>query len=227
MFKIKAVNLSSFDTSNVTNMQYMFWYCSSLKYLDLSNFNTSKVTNVASMFYLCSSIVYINLKLFQFQNSTTTTATFATSSSNNKLCCEDTFITNQFTTLAFNCSDDCFKNNIKIDESQNKCVESCEKYEYHNLCIDACPNGILINENLWEDNKCLLNKQHFVECLGNTPEGYYFDSNDQIYKKCFPDCKFCYGPGDKTNNNCIEYKAIKTTNLDISISEEINYSNYV
>ena len=97
----------------------------------------------------------------------------------------------------------------------------------NNLCIDACPNGTLINENLCEDNKCLLNRQNFLECLGNTPEGYYFDSNDQIYKKCFPDCKFCNGPGDKTNNNCIEYKAIKTTNLDISISEEINYSNYV
>ena len=114
----------------------MFWYCSGLKYLDLSNFNTSKVTNFASMFYLCSSILYINLKSFQFQDPVTTTSTFATSSSNIKLCGEDTSVTSKLTSLTFDCSDDCFKNNIKIDESQNKCVEICEKYEYHNFCVD-------------------------------------------------------------------------------------------
>ena len=40
---LKELNLSNFNTKNVTNMSYMFGYCSSLKELNLSNFNTSKV----------------------------------------------------------------------------------------------------------------------------------------------------------------------------------------
>ncbi|MBO7505060.1 BspA family leucine-rich repeat surface protein [bacterium] len=50
------VDLSSFDTSRVTNMSYMFYNCRSLKKLDLSNFNTSKVTNMNYMFSSCSAL---------------------------------------------------------------------------------------------------------------------------------------------------------------------------
>ncbi len=55
--KLESLNLSSFDTSNVENMYYMFGQCSSLQTLDLSNFDTSKVTNVSGMF-VCYSSVY-------------------------------------------------------------------------------------------------------------------------------------------------------------------------
>ena len=243
---LKYVNLSSFDTSNVKDMQYMFSDCSSLKYADISNFNTNKVTTIACIFYRCPSLVYVNLRSFQFQGSVTTSSAFYTSSPNLKLCCEDTSVTTKLTSLTFDCTDDCFKNNIKIDESQNTCVEICEKYEYHNFCVDECPSGTLLNENICEDNKCLIPAQNTVECLGNTPEGYYLDSNDQIYKKCFPGCKFCNGPGDEINNNCIDYKttpstliyysttqistifykiAYETTSKSIN-NDNINYSSY-
>ena len=36
---LKELNLSNFNTNNVTNMRYMFYECSSLKELNLSNFN--------------------------------------------------------------------------------------------------------------------------------------------------------------------------------------------
>ena len=35
-------------------MSYMFSFCSSLKELNLSNFNTNNVTNMRYMFYECS-----------------------------------------------------------------------------------------------------------------------------------------------------------------------------
>ena len=44
-----ALDLSSFDTSNVTYMDYMF-YNSRATTLDLSSFNTSNVTNMFGMF---------------------------------------------------------------------------------------------------------------------------------------------------------------------------------
>ena len=163
---LKYVNVSTFDTSNVNDMQYMFSYCSNLKYADISNFITNKVTTIACMFYKCPSLVYVNLRSFQFQGSVTTTSAFYTSSSNLKLCCEDASVTNVLTSLTFDCTDVCFKNNIKIDESQNTCVELCEKYEYNNFCIEKCPNGTLLSEN----NKCLIPSQNTVEGFGNTPE---------------------------------------------------------
>jgi len=54
--------LSSFDTSNVTNMSYMFEGCTGLTNLDLSSFDTSKVTNMGSMFYNMTNLktIYVS-----------------------------------------------------------------------------------------------------------------------------------------------------------------------
>lgn len=46
------IDLSKFDTSNVTYMNSMFQYCYKLQELDVSNFNTEKVINMSSMFSL-------------------------------------------------------------------------------------------------------------------------------------------------------------------------------
>ena len=43
------LNLSNFNTNNVTNMSYMFFNCSSLTSLNLSNFN---INNVNDMWYM-------------------------------------------------------------------------------------------------------------------------------------------------------------------------------
>ena len=44
------------NTSEVTNMSYMFYYCSRLTSLDLSTFNTSKVTHMNCMFEYSQSL---------------------------------------------------------------------------------------------------------------------------------------------------------------------------
>ena len=41
-----SLDLSNFNTQNVTNMVGMFYSCESLKSLDLSNFNTQNVTDM-------------------------------------------------------------------------------------------------------------------------------------------------------------------------------------
>ena len=53
MYLIKKLNLSSFNTNNVTNMRDMFKECSSLKELDLYNFNIINVKYIYVMFYGC------------------------------------------------------------------------------------------------------------------------------------------------------------------------------
>ena len=68
---LKAINFGdSFDTSNVTNMSYMFYNCRNLTNLDLSCFNTSKVTNMAYMFSGCSNLTSLNLTGFDTSNVT-------------------------------------------------------------------------------------------------------------------------------------------------------------
>ena len=62
------VNLSNFNTQNVTNMEYMFYWCESLTNIDLSNFNTQNVTNMNRMFSLCKSLSHIDLSNFNTQN---------------------------------------------------------------------------------------------------------------------------------------------------------------
>lgn len=47
------INISSFNTSKVTDMEYMFENCSTLTSLNLTSFNVSKVTSMSGMFEYC------------------------------------------------------------------------------------------------------------------------------------------------------------------------------
>ena len=68
-WSLTNINLTNFNTQNVTNMAQMFDGCCSLTSLDLSNFNTQKVTNMNWMFYYCKSLKYLNLSNFNTQNA--------------------------------------------------------------------------------------------------------------------------------------------------------------
>ena len=61
---LTKLDLSGFDTSNVTNMERIFFDCSRLTTLDLSRFDTSKVTNMNDMFHSCSSLTTLDLSRF-------------------------------------------------------------------------------------------------------------------------------------------------------------------
>ena len=58
------------NTTNVTDMRYMFSWCSSLKELDLSKFNTDNVTDMFGMFDNCSSLTELDLSNFNTNNVT-------------------------------------------------------------------------------------------------------------------------------------------------------------
>ena len=62
--QITSFDLSKYDTSNVTNMSYMFQKCSGLTSLDVSSFDTSKVTNMGYMFQTCSGLTSLDLSSF-------------------------------------------------------------------------------------------------------------------------------------------------------------------
>ena len=74
---LEDLNLSIFNTSNVINMNFMFYMCKSLTSLDLSSFNTSKVTDMSSMFYRCLSLTNLDLSSFNTSNVTNMYAMFS------------------------------------------------------------------------------------------------------------------------------------------------------
>ena len=59
-----SLNLSNFNTLQVNNMSYMFNGCSKITLLDLSNFNTSQVSYMHYMFYGCSELTSLDLSNF-------------------------------------------------------------------------------------------------------------------------------------------------------------------
>ena len=58
---ITSLNLSNFNTSKVTDMAFMFSDCINLKTLDLSSFNTANVSRMTCMFLDCPALEEVKL----------------------------------------------------------------------------------------------------------------------------------------------------------------------
>ena len=60
--------LEYLNTEKVTDMRYMFYYCSKLTSLDVSKFNTANVTNMGRMFYNCQTLPSLDVTKFNTSN---------------------------------------------------------------------------------------------------------------------------------------------------------------
>ena len=67
---LTSLDLSTFDTRNVTNMGSMFYGCKSLTTLDLSSFDTGNVTDMRSLFQDCNALTVLDLSSFDTGNVT-------------------------------------------------------------------------------------------------------------------------------------------------------------
>jgi len=195
----------------------MFYHCSSLKSLDLSNFDTLELTETQYMFYSCSSLVLLNIKNFDTSKVSSSTYMFDNVNQNLIYCAEETKITNIKSLLSKyknNCTHSCFLNqHYKYIIEKNECIDNCYNdqnysYEYNNICYYSCPNGTHIsssNNYLCEDD--LICEKYYnydkSECLDEIPEGYYLNnSNLKTIDKCDIKCKNCSLESMETNS-CI------------------------
>ena len=90
MSSVTSLDVSSFDTSNVTTMSYMFYGMSSVTGLDVSNFDTSNVTTMGYMFKGMGSVTSLDVSNFDTSNVTDMTDMFF-GTSLKKLILGDTF----------------------------------------------------------------------------------------------------------------------------------------
>lgn len=69
IFKLKSINFTdNSDLKNIKNMEYMLFFCDSLKNIDFSNLNTENVLNMEAMFFHVYYIETLNLSSFNTQN---------------------------------------------------------------------------------------------------------------------------------------------------------------
>ena len=117
---LKSINLSSFNTSIVYDMQKMFYNCYSLNFLDISNFyNISSYYE--NMFYNVTNIKYINL--YNCKNCENLSEVFR--QTNKFFVCQKDIIINN--SNAYNCCDYNFENdecNHDSDETDSDDIDS-------------------------------------------------------------------------------------------------------
>ena len=65
---LTTINVNNFDTSKVTNMSHMFDSSGFITTLNVDNFNTSNVTDMSGMFYRCNSLEQLDLSNFNTKN---------------------------------------------------------------------------------------------------------------------------------------------------------------
>ncbi len=74
--KFYEIDMSGFDTRDVTTMESMFSFCESLLRVNMSSFNTSKVEKMTGMFYGCNRITEIDFSSFNTSAVTSMSSMF-------------------------------------------------------------------------------------------------------------------------------------------------------
>ena len=85
------------NTAKVTNMNYMFDNCESLKSLDLTKFNTENVTSMKFMFEACTTLTSLDVSNFNIAKVTDINYMFSNCSALTTIYASDNFVTDQVT----------------------------------------------------------------------------------------------------------------------------------
>ena len=94
--------------------------------------------------------------------------------------------------------------NSTIDKTMDKCPEKCAICSSQSMNNNLCVSCNIVNFYPKLDDESNIGS--FIECYDKNEEqeGYYLDSEGNIYKKCYNKCKKCSGEGDDENNHCLE-----------------------
>ena len=251
------INLTNFDTSQVTTMEYMFYCCSSLISLDLSYFETSRLTSVEHIFDGCVNLEFINLSNFGTGDIGRYQDMFKDVPTNIIICKNgnvNEYILSEITTIAtiacrsLYCEDD-WKSKQKKLINNNQCIENCDnnleyQYEYNGKCYDNCPPGTSYNTNM---KKCKCELQECSICSNIVLEfciecnvGYYPMENDPLnigkYIKCYTELEGYYVEDNmykqcyytcKTCNKAGDNKIHNCIECNSNYTMKINYIDYI
>ena len=137
--KINEIDLSNFETSQITDMISMFYGCSSLKSINLSNLDTSHVTSMGAMFKECSSLYSLDLSNFVTSQVTDMSFMFTGCTLLNSLDLSNfnTTLVNGMRDMFSGCSSlsslYLYNFNTSLVTDMSRMFDSCSTLEYLNL----------------------------------------------------------------------------------------------
>ena len=198
-FSLEEINFGNFKTTKVANMEGMFECCANLKSLDLSSFDTSNVENMNSMFTVCASLKELNVLNFNTEKVKDMNSIFAGVINLTSLDLSS-FSSDNLEIINF-----MFKNtfNLKSIKFSNKFKPNIQDmygvfFNCENLEILQCSEDLYDEFVLKETGIYDLEKVKFVSIDGPKPELKEFKSqyHEHILKKEIIDStKSCEGCG--------------------------------
>ena len=197
LINIIKIDMSEFDSSSISNMEYMFSGCVALKELNLNNFDTSLVTYMVYLFNGCKSLTSLNLNSFNTQLVNYMTHMFSECSSLKYLNLY-TFNTTRVKCVCYmfyNCKSLLYLNLFSFEETYamtsycgytnlfvgiNQNLKYCINYSklqnipnkissYKN-CGNVCTHSNITNNYLFLYNN---------ECVESCPKGKYISSTNE------------------------------------------------
>ena len=165
---LQKVDLSLFETDKVVDMSNMFIECKYLTSVNLSSFDTSHVTSMENMFYNCLNLGYLNLKISN-DGGISNMDNVITNTPDNTLFCIDTNLARKLHTEII--KKVCY--NINCTDIT---LESRKRINFtDNTCIKNCSEKLLFefdyhcydecpNNTVAEELMCYLNYSNFDKC---------------------------------------------------------------
>ena len=231
---LTSLNLSNFDTSQVSYIFSMFNNSINLEYINMINFSENSFEDFNDIFINLPDNIVVCLNKEKV-------LTQIGSQISNKKChiddCTDNWRLNQkkFVEESDECINNCSERNLY--EYNGRCISKCQRGDFYydnnitkckcelEKCY-TCPTvaynkGICTkcNDNYYPMENDPLNIGEYFNCYNETPEGYYLDEKNSLYKKCYYTCKTCEKNGDGKFHNCSK------CNTDFNF--EIKTNNYI
>ena len=137
MLNLQSITgLSYLNTSEVTNMAFMFDGCNQLTSIDVSNFNTAKVTRMPGMFFGCSSLTSLDLSSFNTSQVANMNTMFRNSSNLRTI-----YVGNGWSTDAVTSSDNMFSGCTSLVGGQETTYSASNPTDKTYAHIDGGPSN--------------------------------------------------------------------------------------
>ncbi|MCR5021279.1 BspA family leucine-rich repeat surface protein [Ruminococcus sp.] len=177
------IDLSNADTSNVTDMSFMFAFCDSLKTVDFSNINTSNVKSMSGLFYGCRNLTSLDLSSFYTRRVTSMSYMFSKCESLTSLDISS-FITSNVTNMGSMFSDCTNLTTLDLRNFDTSKVTDMREMFY------GCSGLTSLDVSSFDTKKVWSSKSMFENCSNLTSIDLSgFDaSNIKYIEKMFKDC---------------------------------------
>ena len=230
---IISIDLSSFDSSEVTDMSHMFSTCYGLEEVNLNNLNTEKVTDMSYMFNKCSLLSKITFpKSFNTQNVLDMDSMFHWCQALSEINFSPSFITNKVTNMHVMFGK-CYI--LKRLDLTNFNTEKVKEMGY---MFDQCRNleEILINPTIFITREATSMGHMFSQCNNlKRIDLHSFNTNKvEFFNHMFNECQnltnldlSIFNNSDKANlaemfKGCSNLKSINLNSFKIGENNTIN-----